>query len=450
MNKNSRLNFLSKISFCVILLVLQACQKDITEKQEELQEIKSAQQSKPSQYETITYHGTQVKAKKVNGKYILGGDMVVVPDDPKATSAKGFTQNRNLLWPSNVIPYVITDKNYKRNQILTAIKQINTRTNIQLVPRRDEKAYIKFIANPHSGSYADLGYLKNTPSEIHLDLEYGWAENQNTILHELLHSIGLSHEHQRPDRDKYIKMHKKNYNLVKNRDKDLFYNLEKLPWFNSQTDKKRLDFNSIMIYGSLLYSANLGKNLLFMRKRKGGGKWTSHFRTKLSWGDVSFINKLYKKNYKPNRMPKWKKIAFSPIIKKRAWISYRFGFTWYQQKKKFKNKLIPYSKANNKVQSWEKFYIRPVNGKWNRFKIGVNNHYLRVKGNHLIAVKGLKNGTAFDWIPNTTAKNRFSIKVAGKNKYLQTDFSKYPLYELKIKYTKQLLEWEIFEYKVVK
>jgi len=53
-----------------------------------------------------------------------------------------------------------------------------------------------------SGCYSTYGY---PASKIgYMSLQWGACFRQRTIEHEFLHSFGMYHEHQRPDRDEHI------------------------------------------------------------------------------------------------------------------------------------------------------------------------------------------------------------------------------------------------------
>ena len=75
---------------------------------------------------------------------------------------------------------------------------------------------------------------------------------RSVVIHELGHAIGLLHEHQRPDRDSYIKIQYKNI------DKDSFYCFEKRPKeeFLYDYTKFPYDYNSIMHYYNYSFSKN--------------------------------------------------------------------------------------------------------------------------------------------------------------------------------------------------
>ena len=76
--------------------------------------------------------------------------------------------------------------------------------------------------------------------------------NYRTAAHELGHTIGLMHEHQRPDRDSYIYIHSEN---VLSNKVDQFYKLNK-SYFYYDYKKYTYDYKSIMHYHSHAFSAN--------------------------------------------------------------------------------------------------------------------------------------------------------------------------------------------------
>lgn len=55
--------------------------------------------------------------------------------------------------------------------------------------------------------FSTIGRIKDAKSQIIYDDS---CLNYSNALHELMHTIGLSHEHQRPDFDKYITINQSN------------------------------------------------------------------------------------------------------------------------------------------------------------------------------------------------------------------------------------------------
>ncbi|KHJ91282.1 astacin [Oesophagostomum dentatum] len=69
-----------------------------------------------------------------------------------------------------------------------------------------------------------------------------------TIVHELLHVVGLNHEHVREDRDDYVKIHWENIN------KTMAYNFVKLNRSEATTYGIKYDYLSIMHYSKYAYA----------------------------------------------------------------------------------------------------------------------------------------------------------------------------------------------------
>ena len=64
-----------------------------------------------------------------------------------------------------------------------------------------------------------------------------------TVVHEILHALGMLHEHSRPDRDNYITI---NWNNIKEGKKKYF---KKYEWHNVNTKGIEYDVSSVMHYG---------------------------------------------------------------------------------------------------------------------------------------------------------------------------------------------------------
>ena len=59
-------------------------------------------------------------------------------------------------------------------------------------------------STPGKGCQASLGFVEKTDTYLNLDVDCFFP---STIMHELFHSLGVQHYHQRKDRDKYIIIH---------------------------------------------------------------------------------------------------------------------------------------------------------------------------------------------------------------------------------------------------
>ena len=70
-----------------------------------------------------------------------------------------------------------------------------------------EKTYIN-VTNALKGCWAFYGWPGEKEQPV-LSLGKGCV-GQGVIFHEFMHALGFAHEHQRPDRDKYIEILKEN------------------------------------------------------------------------------------------------------------------------------------------------------------------------------------------------------------------------------------------------
>jgi hypothetical protein len=149
------------------------------------------------------------------------------------------------VWPAGEIPYCYGSSFTSSEQYIieyamesweksTDIKFIKTECNVNVV-----------IIQRSNENCSTVGFM-----------EYPYIKLSNIILyivqHELGHTIGLPHEHQRPDRDNYITIH---YENIKSSWKDQFDIFPKEYWSYDYT-KYPYDYNSIMHYGSFAASKN--------------------------------------------------------------------------------------------------------------------------------------------------------------------------------------------------
>ena len=103
------------------------------------------------------------------------------------------------LWPGGVVPYEFaadaTDE--ERAWVLEAIRQWNSLTVIQLVPRTGQREYARFVRK-YGGHTCRSSLGRSSPALVWtLDCDPGAS------VHEIGHLIGLWHEHQRSDAEEY-------------------------------------------------------------------------------------------------------------------------------------------------------------------------------------------------------------------------------------------------------
>ncbi|CAJ0599190.1 unnamed protein product, partial [Cylicocyclus nassatus] len=132
-----------------------------------------------------------------------------------------------------IIPFTIS-ANYgksERKMILETMRELEKNICIRFRERRRQKDYIYLRSG--EGCASTVGY-KEGKTEV--SLEKDGCIDQPSIFHELLHVIGADHEHQRLDRDRYIKVHWENLkpneeqNFIKEAQvpEDLIYDYESI------------------------------------------------------------------------------------------------------------------------------------------------------------------------------------------------------------------------------
>ncbi|GFR00086.1 zinc metalloproteinase nas-12 [Trichonephila clavata] len=155
------------------------------------------------------HNGVDSKEPMFN-KGLEGGDILLRPWQ-RETGRQGIifqSSDTNSKW-RRYVPYVINKKGYSSSQIIAIKKAIlkwNSQIpNIPFRPRIFESDYVMFFSG--SGCYSNLGRVGGQQS---LSLRANGCLSEGTILHEMSHTVGIIHEHNRPDRDQYIRVLPKN------------------------------------------------------------------------------------------------------------------------------------------------------------------------------------------------------------------------------------------------
>jgi hypothetical protein len=229
----------------------------------------------------------------------------------------GVHPNENRMWA--MVRYVVNPNLSAgaRLSVTQAIQHIEATTNIRFYnangqPTYDSQygfyyPYIEFFhgTNPdpnawnRTGNWSSVGrwdIVKNIPQHGRNDAgqwlslqqdDFGFSVPMGVVAHEILHAIGLYHEHTRPDRDNVITVH---YDRM---DTDMTpgqksANFDKVQG-NYYMFGSSVDFSSIMMYGPTDFAQNTSLPVITVN---AGGSYTKN-RTALSSLDRSYANYFY-------------------------------------------------------------------------------------------------------------------------------------------------------------
>ena len=146
-----------------------------------------------------------------DGDIVLGTAAAVRAPRPAARSQP---ERRELalpyygvsLWPEGKIPYVLdaTLTPEVARLIEAAIDEWNRQTVVALTPRASETDYVRFIAVEQCAAYSQIGRIGGEQFIWSGFGEECGPRGLDVAIHEIGHTVGLAHEHQRSDRDEYV------------------------------------------------------------------------------------------------------------------------------------------------------------------------------------------------------------------------------------------------------
>uniref|UniRef100_A0AC35FMV6 Metalloendopeptidase n=1 Tax=Panagrolaimus sp. PS1159 TaxID=55785 RepID=A0AC35FMV6_9BILA len=143
-----------------------------------------------------------------------------------------------------VLPYIITG-NFDDEElaiIQTAMKAIENNTCLRFQKRKNEKDYLDLQNERNQGCYTTVG-RQSGKNVVMLEANaLATCVEHDIVVHELMHTLGLWHEHMRADRDKFIKVHYENIETA------YYSQFEKVPPSEATTYNITYDYRSVMHY----------------------------------------------------------------------------------------------------------------------------------------------------------------------------------------------------------
>ena len=235
------------------------------------------------------YRGLVLDYEVIDGMAVHGGDMVLgtaaeaasaAParepserersEGPARRDAYSVTGSALVFWPGGRVPYEIDEriKGEDLERIHAALEEWNSKTVIFFFPRTDEEDYALLV--PRNGGPCRSVLGRHSPTTV-------WTGGcgLSATIHELGHAVGLMHEHQRPDRDRFIAVPA--HALVGDPFSSLWTTHN---WHSPQHLTGPYDYRSIMNYWSTLVTS--------VPRGIGSGDGT------LSAGDIDGVARLYR------------------------------------------------------------------------------------------------------------------------------------------------------------
>ncbi|MEM8525259.1 MAG: M12 family metallopeptidase [Bacteroidota bacterium] len=208
-----------------------------------------------------------------DGHLVAEGDMILGHEEDLGEIESRGIAHASLFrrWPNATIPYKIQAGHPKYGSIVSAIKEMNERTPLKLVPRNGHANYVEFINGNKCQSWVGMKGGRQT-------IIIGSC-SRGTIMHEIGHAAGLWHEQSRCDRNEYVVI---NWQNIEQGKAGNFHR-----HCSDGIDLGSYDYNSIMHYSEKAFSKN-GLPTIVVKNGKDVGQ-----REKLSEGDVNALVAIY-------------------------------------------------------------------------------------------------------------------------------------------------------------
>lgn len=218
-----------------------------------------------------------------DGEYYRNDDMLFHPSE----GTKGvFSKDEIKYWPNGIVYYEF-DSNADSTLIANAtlaMTELSDSTGVQFVAKPSYAPnYIRFQLSSENNSYVGM---KGNMQEINI-VSKG---KRYVIMHEIMHALGVFHEHARIDRDDYITI---NWSNLKPGKEYAFYKQST----SSAYDYGAFNFESIMLYPSMINDLNFVYDSSVPAITKKDNSIFTANRSYLSHGDIKTVKQIYSRPY---------------------------------------------------------------------------------------------------------------------------------------------------------
>ncbi|XP_067950653.1 uncharacterized protein [Watersipora subatra] len=202
---------------------------------------------------------------------------------------RAATSDTTLRWPSTTIAYKLsapTSNRFSSSELAAideAIAEYQRYTCIDFIPRSDQENFINIVRD--GGCYSSTGWIYWDQPNV-LSLANGCASSKNIPIHELMHALGVYHQHSRPDRDRFVTVNTENI-----RDGGS-HNFVKLEQDEAELEGTVYSYRSVMHYGKAAFSKDPGR-LNTITTREPEFQDIIGRATTFSFEDLQLINRLY-------------------------------------------------------------------------------------------------------------------------------------------------------------
>lgn len=216
----------------------------------------------------------------LEGYLVAYGDLILGLPEPEMKETRGYVEMKNpQSWDSLQIPYFIQPDVAHPERIREAIELLQQQTPIQFVTYDRQADAIVF----EKGKEHCLSLLGKMGGLQPIRLSEGCSTQ--AVLHEILHALGMIHEHSRPDRDQYV-------DVVWSHIQEKFHSQFRImpDSFSESTRNTPFDFKSVMLYSPTAFAETPGEETLKTR----GGEPIAPTAHGMSAGDVLKLKRLFR------------------------------------------------------------------------------------------------------------------------------------------------------------